>query len=285
MPIEKYLKAQNFDCLAVGVLDFKTSTYKTREVTPDLFFDLASLTKPLTLSSVKFGHPKLWEKDFDLLLNHQAGLPDWGRLSKNNWREELLSFPLKKSPTLYSDFGALRLMLELEKKSGKSLQELASFYWDKDLLFWKDLVKTAPVTGIRKGLPITGQVHDDNAYIIDSFCSHAGLFGTIGGVCKSLISLNDKTSFVGEVTQALKKGKGDRFVEGMDTPGEKSLAGKGHGLLTFGHLGFTGTSFWIDGEKERGHVILTNATKNYWYDRRGLNELRRQLGEELWKWI
>ena len=111
MPIDLNLKDQNFDCLAVGVIDFKNSKYKTRG--SDLFFDLASLTKPLTLSSAKFGHGDLWQEDFDLLLNHQAGLPDWGRLSRCNWREELLSYPLKKSPTLYSDLGALRLMLEL----------------------------------------------------------------------------------------------------------------------------------------------------------------------------
>jgi CubicO group peptidase (beta-lactamase class C family) len=276
------LKNLNFDCLAVGVLDFKKSSFKTSEISPNLFFDLASLTKPLTLSSVKFARPQLWEKDFDLLLNHKAGLPDWGRLSRANWREELMDFPIKKSPTLYSDFGALRLMLELEKKSGKSLKELASFYWDKDLVFWKDLKNMAPITGMRKGHPITGQVHDDNAYIIGSFCSHAGLFGSIEGVCKSLISLNDKTSFVKKVSESF---SGERFVEGWDTPGADSLAGVGHSPKTFGHLGFTGTSIWIDGEKEIGHVILTNATKKYWYDRTGLNNLRRALGEKLWKWI
>jgi CubicO group peptidase (beta-lactamase class C family) len=52
--------------------------------------------------------------------------------------------------------------------------------------------------------------------------------------------------------------------------------------MTFGHLGFTGTSIWIDPQKKKGHVILTNATKKYYYDRQGLNDLRRQIGEAIW---
>ena len=153
------------------------------------------------------------------------------------------------------------------------------------MVFWKDLKRDAPITGMRKGRPISGQVHDDNAFVIDSFCSHAGLFGSAKGLCKGLISLNDKTSFVKKVTKSLQENRGERFVQGFDTPGENSYAGAGHSPLTFGHLGFTGTSIWIDGAKEIGHIILTNATKKYWYDRTGLNNLRKRLGEQLWKWI
>jgi len=266
-------------------LDFKNSKFKTFETEPGLYFDLASLTKPLTLFATKYKNPTLWQKDYDLLLNHKAGLPAWGRLSKKNWREEILSFSVKNSPTLYSDYGALRLMVELEKKSGKSLKELASFFWDEKLVFWKDLKnKKSPITGTRRGKPISGQVHDDNAYNIDEFCSHAGLFATIDGLSKSLLNLNDQTSFILKMKDKLKNSK-ERFCEGWDTPVGNSLAGEGYSPLTFGHLGFTGTSIWIDGEKEIGHIILTNATKNYWYDREGLNKLRLELGEYLWKWI
>jgi len=291
----KLLRDQNFDCLAVGVLDFKSKKFKALEISekniispsPFLYFDLASLTKPLTLFAVKCHDPKLWQKDFDLLLNHRAGLPDWGRLTAKLWREDISGYALKKSPTHYSDIGALRLMLELERKTGKSLKELSSFYWDENLIFWKDLKKEykTPMTGTRKGLPIKGQVHDDNAFVIDEFCAHAGLFARIDGLCKSLINLNDKTSFVKEMKTLLKKHEGERFCEGWDTAGENSLAGAGHSPFTFGHLGFTGTSIWIDSEKEIGHVILTNATKKFWYQREGLNKLRRELGEALWKWI
>jgi CubicO group peptidase (beta-lactamase class C family) len=62
-----------------------------------------------------------------------------------------------------------------------------------------------------------------------------------------------------------------------------TLAGLGCSENTFGHLGFTGTSFWIDLEKARGAVILTNATQSYWYERSGLTNLRKTIGEAIWK--
>jgi CubicO group peptidase (beta-lactamase class C family) len=50
-------------------------------------------------------------------------------------------------------------------------------------------------------------------------------------------------------------------------------------------LGFTGTSIWIDPERMLGHVILSNATKIHWYDKQGLNDLRRAIGQEVWSGI
>ena len=78
----------------------------------------------------------------------------------------------------------------------------------------------------------------------------------------------------------------DRFILGFDrvTDPENTLAGKGASLNTFGHLGFTGTSFWIDLEKMKGSVILTNATQTYWYERSGLAQLRKALGSAIWKY-
>jgi len=54
-----------------------------------------------------------------------------------------------------------------------------------------------------------------------------------------------------------------------------TLAGSRANLSTFGHLGFTGTSIWIDSERKVGTVILSNATQNYWYDKAELNKLRK----------
>ena len=61
-----------------------------------------------------------------------------------------------------------------------------------------------------------------------------------------------------------------------------TLAGNGCSQATAGHLGFTGTSVWIDFEKEVGHIILSNATQNYWYEKAGLNQLRRTIGQLVW---
>ena len=77
----------------------------------------------------------------------------------------------------------------------------------------------------------------------------------------------------------------NRFENGWDRVEDPSstLAGAGCSNRTFGHLGFTGTSIWIDSVKKLGHVILSNATKNYWYDKKSLNIYRRNLGKLVWE--
>lgn len=286
------LQKQHFDSLAVGVLNFSKGTYESFEILqknivspkPYAYFDLASLTKPLTLASTKLKHPELFDEKLNLLLNHKAGLPMGGRLPQKGWREELEKYAIEKSETLYSDYSALRLQIELEKKSGKTLKELCSYFWDKELCFWTELSQENyfPETGFRRGKTIQGEVHDPNCFNLHTFTSHAGLFGTIEGLCRSLIRLDKQTNLIDKMEKAFASRTG-RFLEGWDTVEDpsKSLAGPKVGLKTFGHLGFTGTSIWIDSEKKRGSVILTNATQNYWYERNGLSELRRSLGESI----
>lgn len=288
------MERQNFDCLAVAGVDFSSERFESYELNKGrfagrkgLFFDLASLTKPLTLSSSFLLRPDLFdgEEDFSLLLNHRGGLPEGGRCSRKSWREDILSFPIIPSPTCYSDFSALRLMLELEKKSGLKLFDLCGKFFDKELLFWKDVKEKSLCvsTGTRGGQDIQGEVHDDNAFIIGEFCSHAGLFATVDGLCRSLLNLAGY-GLLESMEKAFRIHDGERFICGQDRPmdGETSLAGKGISSLAFGHLGFTGTSFWIDLEKKKGLIILSNAVSASWYDRDSLNHLRREVGKVFW---
>jgi CubicO group peptidase (beta-lactamase class C family) len=143
----------------------------------------------------------------------------------------------------------------------------------------------SPITGWRNKKLISGEVHDDNCFVIHDFISHAGLFATVGGICRSLLTLNSKHDLLNKVNTAFKTHKEeDRYINGFDRPTDllNTAAGVGCSRTTFGHLGFTGTSFWIDIEKMRGSVILTNATRNYWYDRNGLIEMRKYLGSLIW---
>src|SRR5207344_2178916 len=87
--LRQAMKGQSFNSIAVARIDFKTGSFVHSElengkVTKNNFFDLASLTKPLTLSALKLIHPELFKgnKNFDLLLNHRASLPSGGRLSR-----------------------------------------------------------------------------------------------------------------------------------------------------------------------------------------------------------
>lgn len=285
---------QHFDSIAVSVIDFKSKSFESFEIsadvfstTPYLYFDLASVTKTLTNSAVRLKYPELFDEKMMLLLNHKAGLPMGGLLSKKTWREELLAYEIKESPTLYSDYSSLRCMLEIEKKSGKKLEELCSYYFDSELVHWKKLPENSfsPEAGIRNKKIVCGEVHDNNCYNIGEFISHAGLFATVGGLSRSLLNLNSAVKMNEQLEKAYTVQKAeDRYILGFDrvTDPNETLAGKGCSAKTFGHTGFTGTSFWIDLEKQRGSVILTNATQTYWYEKTGLNHLRKTLGEAIW---
>lgn len=288
---------QHFDTIAVGIIDFKKSSFESFEISADVFspkpylyFDLASITKTLTNSAIRLKYPELFDESMMLLLNHKAGLPMGGLLSKKSWREELWAYQIKESPTLYSDYSSLRCMLEIEKKSGKKLEELCTYYFDNELVHWTKLPADSfsPETGVRNKKIICGEVHDNNCYNIGEFISHAGLFATVGGLCRSILNLEGNVKLLEQLDASYStQKKEDRYILGFDrvTDVEDTLAGKGCSAKTFGHTGFTGTSFWIDIEKKIGAVILTNATQSYWYERKGLTHLRKTLGSAIWRLI
>ncbi|ATH09002.1 hypothetical protein BIY24_13910 [Halobacteriovorax marinus] len=292
--IENLMPKQHFDCVAVGVIDFKAKNYESLEwhggefvnKSGKYFFDLASLTKPLTLASTYLTSPKKFNNEMLLLLNHRGSLTSGGRISPSQWRSYIKSFQVKEAPTLYSDYSALRAMLEIEDTFKRELYEICSDYFDEEMFHWTELEDPlrSPVTGFRHGKKIQGEVHDDNAFYLKEKVSHAGLFASIDGLCKSLLNLDSKYSLLDFMDGAFKNTSFDRFLYGWDTVSDpqNSLAGRGCSSSTFGHLGFTGTSIWIDTQKSRGSVILTNATQNYWYDRKGLTELRKELGSSIW---
>lgn len=294
--VRSLLPAENFDALGVGVIDFQKKTFEVFEAEktpvellfrsePRLYFDLASLTKVLSNSLSYFLKPEAFDEKMKLCLSHRGGLPAWGLLPDKGWEEMILSYPVKESETLYSDFSALRVMLELKKKNIDE-KEICRTVWDKETMYWLDLPPWYPTlqNGYVKGEPNYHEVHDPNARNLRTFCSHAGLFSTADGVCRTLLNYEEKTGMLEKVKEDLKKHR-HRFALGWDRVEDPSntLAGKGCGQFTFGHLGFTGQSIWIDPEKKRGHVILSNATKHYWFEKQGLNDIRRALGEKIWE--
>ncbi len=280
-----------FDALAVGVIDFSGKAFTHFELSKvpgeNFYFDLASVTKVLTNSLSYFLGPEAFDEKMLLCLSHRGGLPAWGLLPKHGWEEIISSYQVKKSPTLYSDYSALRVLVELSRK-GVDQRQLCRSVWDREVCHWTELPDPAPLLqfGFVDGEPNFGKVHDPNARVIEKFCSHAGLFGTIEGVCRTLLNYQERTQFVGKVKEDLKQ-HSERFSYGWDrvvNPSE-TLAGPGCGPLTFGHLGFTGTSVWIDPEQMKGHVILSNATRDYWFSKNELNEIRRKVGSLIWQKI
>jgi CubicO group peptidase (beta-lactamase class C family) len=307
-PLAAELAAQHhIPTLACGLVDFQSSqtaffglsttpSQNLERATPaHWYFDLASLTKPFVLSQVFLRYPQLFDVSMKLLLDHRGGTPAWGRLSRHSYQEYLRSFSVRSSPTLYSDLGAILLGILIEEKSGKSLRELTSPLVGKHLYHWLDpfLREQCLIpTGEREGKMICGQVNDDNAYVLGGFLPHAGLFGTVEGVMRTLLELNRSYQLIERVIglRPLKQvhlEAESRFCMGFDTVTNplKTLAGPGCHLPTFGFLGFTGTSFWIDSVLQKGVVILSNATLNYSHDKTGITALRRSLGSYCWNFF
>ncbi|MEK6625524.1 MAG: serine hydrolase [Bdellovibrionota bacterium] len=290
---------QHFEKLAFGVVDFEADKQMFFEwdrgdkapAPSGWFFDLASVTKPMILGVSYLLKPEIFSSDAILCLEHRGGLPAWGRLSSDVWREKIKSFNIHPSPELYSDYSAIRAQLIAEEKLGQSLYILCRSVHDSEVRHWTELPKDArcPVTGVRRGKLVQGVVHDDNAYYIREKVAHAGLFSTVAGLGRTLLNLHKMTNFLPKMIDYIHAAQSPnhdpRFVRGWDrvqNP-EATLAGKGASALTFGHLGFTGTSVWINPEQKLGYVLLTNATSKYWYAKDNLNVLRRELGAAVWK--
>ncbi len=138
-------------------------------------------------------------------------------------------------------------------------------------------------TQFRRDL-IWGEVHDGNAYFMGGVAGHAGLFSTAEEVFK--IASQFLPNYTGllepETCMLFRK----NFTPGMDehrsfafqlasTP--ESAAGVKMPPESFGHLGFTGTSVWIDPVKERIFVLLTNRTHNREIPFVNINSVRRRF--------
>lgn len=113
---------------------------------------------------------------------------------------------------------------------------------------------------------LRAEVHDDNAWVVGGVEGHAGLFGSASGVGHILVEIMNiihgrQSPLVTEdILKSFLKKKGEfDMVAGFDTP---SLSGSSSGRYfsskSIGHLGFTGTSFWIDPVKSLIIVLLSN---------------------------
>lgn len=280
---DNYLNHRQGYYVALSVMDFKKNKIEYfKSYDQKIFFDLASLSKPLINGTLALQFPKLIDEQMSLLLNHRSGIAAWAILAKSSWKQYLLSLDIKKSHTLYSDLGAIRFLLELETKTSENLKEKLSEQWDKDCLYWLDLEQQicAPTQGRKQR-----EVHDPNAFNLKRFVSHAGLFATIEGVSQTVMNLQQSFNFLPTLQKQYQEDPVHRFYLGWDrveNP-DKTVAGTGCSEQTFGHLGFTGTSMWFDAKKEAGYILLTNDVRDHWYNKAHLNELRQKIGSWVWQ--
>lgn len=131
---------------------------------------------------------------------------------------------------------------------------------------------------------IWGEVHDGNAYFMGGVAGHAGLFGTAEDVLKiamqfmpgytALLSRETCKLFTTNFTLGMNEHRSFAF-QLASTP--DSTAGERMSPQSFGHLGFTGTSLWIDPIKERVFILLTNRTHSHSLPFVNINSVRRRF--------
>jgi CubicO group peptidase (beta-lactamase class C family) len=218
------------------------------------------------------------------LLEHASGLParlvDTPPVTAREFEHEICSIPLEypiRTRSVYSDLGFILLGFLLESCGRASLSAQFSRLWrNGELTFHLDADlkrRAAPTRPMdddpRRGRTLIGEVHDDYAAALGGVAGHAGLFGTAGGVgafARAVLraargSTSEPAPFLpARVRQFVSRSSvpGSSRALGWDTMLPTSSCGTRMSPSAFGHVGFTGTSLWIDPWRDRYFVLLTN---------------------------
>jgi len=220
------------------------------------------------------------------LLAHTSGLPAYERFflrarKKSHVIEEALALPLEEVPgqkAVYSDVGFILLGEILERVAKQLLDAfcqreifvplgMRSTCFNPPAELLPRIAPTEQDNLFRKRL-ICGEVQDENAWAMGGVAGHAGLFGTADDLATfSQMMLQEgnadgkqfiQAKTVLEFTQALPCQLGDAHALGWGKRSEPSSSGRYFSPASYGHLGYTGTSIWIDPEKQLFVILLTN---------------------------
>jgi len=230
------------------------------------------------------------------LLNHSSGLPAWkpvyktiapegaGRANADLY-ERILAEPLvyaAGSRSVYSDLGFILLGLIVERADGRPLDRLCREELfaplvmdstgfrplDRPELASRSIAATEQCAW--RGRLLRGDVHDENCFALGGVSGHAGLFAPVDDLARFVAALlaadrgRGEGPFAGVPPNML-----DRFLSrqstpgsswglGWDTPSEPSSSGRWFSPRSCGHLGYTGTSVWIDRDRGWSVLLLTN---------------------------
>ena len=243
------------------------------------------------------------------LLTHTSGLIPYRRFYETGTvvREALIDSVLAESleyepgtEMRYSDFSMIALMLVIERITGQPFDEYAEEHIFEPLGMHDtgfmssgspnpDVVPTEHDRTFRRRL-VQGEVHDETAWILGGVSGHAGLFSTAEDLAKFAHMLLeegrvDGKPFISPETLRLFTTVQDPSLStralGWDTkrPEGYSSAGEGSGPSSFGHTGFTGTSFWVDPDTDLFVILLTNRVYPTRENRR-IVEIRPRVADQ-----
>jgi CubicO group peptidase (beta-lactamase class C family) len=232
------------------------------------------------------------------LLSHTAGLPAWDPLwekMRKRFGDDLYKISIEERQAemrkmvmgiqaearpgeraLYSDICFLLMGFALEEVTGMPLdQAVSTLVWPAlglESAFYRRVTQSVKAGRMdkvaatedcpwRKGV-LQGQVHDDNCWTMGGYAGHAGVFATASDLLRFASKLMDgffSPSTTAAMWTRMSEPLGCGRTPGWDTPsGEGSSVGRYFSPKTVGHLGFTGTSLWIDLEEELAVVLLSN---------------------------
>jgi Beta-lactamase class C and other penicillin binding proteins len=217
------------------------------------------------------------------ILTHRGGFEAFAALFKTyrgreQYLEQINARPLASQPgtkTVYSDWDFILMQLIIERITGMPLDTFVSTKIFEPLGMHDTRYRPPPdvlsriapteIDTTRGGL-VHGFVHDENAWAMGGVAGHAGLFSTAHDLCIfAQMMLNGgeyngvrllKPATIARWTA--RQGPESSRALGWDTPSRPSSAGHYFSARSFGHTGFTGTSIWMDPEKQLFVILLTN---------------------------
>jgi CubicO group peptidase (beta-lactamase class C family) len=257
------------------------------------------------------------------LMSHTGGLPahrpyyrGLGPGALNSGRHDVARSALRRmlrattlghepgAQEVYSDLGYLLLEWVCESIDGPLAER-----WSSLPFHGPDGLHFCPIGAVHEGVEayaateacpwrdrlVRGEVHDDNCWTIGGVGGHAGLFGTLSAVHRAGVGwlramrsepndLGLDPSIVPYWTDRDRMHPYGTRVLGWDTPTPgASTSGRLFGRRAIGHLGFTGTSLWIDPDEEVVMVLLTNRVCPS-RENMGIGWLRPILHDAGWRW-
>jgi serine-type D-Ala-D-Ala carboxypeptidase len=239
-----------------------------------------------------------------MLLAHSSGLPAYERLFQRALlREDLidlaLTTPLAAPPGTrveYSDIGFIILGEILGQIAGERIDQFCQreIFSVLDMsstryrppIEWKQQIPPTVNDATFRRRVVQGEVHDENASVMQGVSAHAGVFSSaldLSGFAHCMLNGGDpilKRETVEFFTRRELFPEGTSRALGWDTPSAPSQSGGHLSTRTFGHLGYTGTSLWIDPEQQLSITMLTNRT---WPDctAQGIKRVRPQVHDAI----
>ncbi|CAN5854355.1 hypothetical protein BH23GEM6_BH23GEM6_23800 [soil metagenome] len=238
-----------------------------------------------------------------MLLTHQAGFESFAPLfqsfrGRDAYLTQINARPLRHPPGTrmeYSDWDLILMQLIVERLTGTTLDHFLEQRVFTPLgmgdtgfnppHFIRQRVAPTEIQRFRGG-KVHGEVHDENAWAMGGVAGHAGLFSTASDLAmfaEMLLNGGERggSRIVQEETISrwtARQGPGSTRALGWDTPSPGGSAGKFFGARSFGHTGFTGTSIWIDPDKELYLILLSNRV-NPSREGTGISTLRFALAD------